>query len=113
MHDASHDNGELPKAQGLPVAGYQPQSAEKIVTVNAFKAIEEEMLRVLDCMVGDHAFDQRWLAQARTSIENGFMQLNRSVFQPARLTDEQLAAGLKTASDLVAILKSGVIRSAR
>lgn len=113
MHDASHDNGELPKAQGLPVAGYQPQSAGKIATVNAFKAIEEDLLRILDGMQGDAAFDQRWLAQARTSFENGFMQLNRSVFRPARLTDEQLVAGLKSAADLAAILKSGVTRSAR
>lgn len=112
MRDDSHDNGELPKASGLPVAGYQPQSAERIATVNAFKAIEEEMLRVLDSMAGDRSFDQRWLAMARSNFENGFMQLNRSVFQPARLTDEQLAAGKKSALDLIATLKPGVTREA-
>lgn len=113
MRDVSHDSGELPKAQGLPVAGYMPQSAGKIVTVNAFKAIEEELLRILDSMAGEREFDKRWLAMARTNFENGFMQLNRSVFRPARLTDEQLEAGRKTAADLVAALKAGVNWSAR
>lgn len=105
MRDASHDSGELPKAQGLPVAGYQPQSAERIVTVNAFKAIEESLLRTLDAMQGTPEIDQRWLAMSRSSFENGFMQLNRSVFRPARLTDEQLAAGRKAAEELRARLK--------
>lgn len=45
MRDDSHDNGELPKmAQGLPVAGYQPQSEARVIMVNAFKALEEELL---------------------------------------------------------------------
>lgn len=113
MRDDSHDNGELPKmAQGLPVAGYQPQSEARVIMVNAFKALEEELLRVLDSMLGDAAFDQRWLAMARSSFEVGFMQLNRSVFRPARLTDEELQAGPKVAQELLANLKAGVTRSA-
>lgn len=112
MRDESHDSGELPKAQGLPVAGYQPQTAGRIVIVNAFKAIEEDLLRILDSMQGDGEFDQRWLAMARSSFEVGFMQLNRSVFRPARLTDEQRAAGLKAGEELVARLKVGATRSA-
>lgn len=47
MRDGSHDNGELPKmAQGLPVAGYQPQSEARVITVNVFKALEELVARV-------------------------------------------------------------------
>lgn len=113
MRDDSHDSGELPRpAQGLPVAGYQPQSEERVITVNAFKTLEEHLLRILDTMQGDADFDQRWLAMARSSFEVGFMQINRSAFRPARLTDEQLAASQGAAEELVARVKAGVTRSA-
>jgi len=90
---------------GLPVKGYQPQSDEKVALVNRFKEMEERLLRELDSLgnpkttsvmaptkdgdvvtwrpVGD--VDQRWLAIARTHFQEGFMALNRSVFQPGRV----------------------------
>lgn len=70
---------------GLPVSGYKPQSAEAIAQVNAFKHSEEPLLRVLDAITGDGDFDQRWLAIARTQIEQGFMALNRAVFRLGRV----------------------------
>ena len=75
------------KVAGLPVAGYkqtQPQWA--IDLVNANKVLEEKILRQIDqhfLMAGD--LDQRCVAQARTQIQDGFMWLNRAVFQPQRL----------------------------
>lgn len=79
--------------QGLPVAGYQPQSAAAVDLVNANKRTEEEILRILDAMSGVAEFDQRWLAIARTQIEQGFMALNRAVFRPARVLLPEDAAG--------------------
>lgn len=73
-------------AQGLPVAGYRPQTQEAVDRVNANKISEEALLRRLDEMVGDPAIDQRWLSIARTHIEQGFMALNRSIFQPGRIS---------------------------
>ncbi len=79
----------------LPVAGYTAQSDAKVALVNEFKADEERLLRKLDAMVktdNTHAmtdrafeFDGRWLAIARTHLNEGFMALNRAVFQPQRI----------------------------
>jgi hypothetical protein len=70
--------------EGLPVAGYQKQSSERVDLVNANKEIEERCLRVLDSLVGK--VDPRWLAIGRTQMEQAWMAVNRAVFQPARAT---------------------------
>lgn len=70
---------------GLPVAGYKPQSSEAVDLVNGNKALEEQILRRLDGMTDALTYDQRWLAIARTSIEQGFMAMNRAVFKPGRV----------------------------
>ncbi|WP_227439213.1 hypothetical protein [Methylobacterium sp. W2] len=74
------------EAQGLPVAGYRPQSAGNIALGNANKAIEEQVLRVLDGLAARPEIDKPWLAIGRTDIEKGFMAVNRAVFQPCRVT---------------------------
>lgn len=73
------------KHDGLPVAGYQPQSSESVAIVNVNKALEERALRQLDPMSDATRFDQRWVAIARTQIEQGFMAMNRAVFKPSRI----------------------------
>ena len=72
--------------QGLPVAGYQPQTAAAVALVNGNKAIEEEILRVMDEMQVHSDFDKRWLAiDAAGMIVKGFLALNRAVFRPGRV----------------------------
>lgn len=83
---------------GLPVSGYRPQTAARIDAVNYLKQAEERVLRILDTLAKDRSpifpysteltleTDKRWLAIARTQIEQGFMAANRSIFQPARIT---------------------------
>lgn len=71
--------------QGLPVAGYQPQSPLKVAAVNQNKRIEEEVLQLLDILAEDQTIDKRWLAIGRTAIEQGFMAVNRSIFRPSRV----------------------------
>jgi len=71
---------------GLPVKGYQPQTPTAVELVNKMKIKEEELLRELDAMAADMNIDQRWLAIGRTGIQNAFMAINRSVFQPGRVT---------------------------
>lgn len=73
------------KHEGLPVAGYRPQSPEAVEMVNANKRLEEHVLRQLDQMSDARVYDQRWLAIGRTAIEQGFMAINRAVFKPARV----------------------------
>ncbi|MBN9504923.1 MAG: hypothetical protein J0I69_02760 [Altererythrobacter sp.] len=78
----------MPERTGLPVSGYRPQSDDAIALVNHFKAIEERLLRDIDVMRDSGAvgrFDQRWLSIAQTQLQQGFMALNRAVFQPGRI----------------------------
>lgn len=71
---------------GLPVAGYRPQSADRVAIVNANKLLEERILRLVDGLQSMGAdVDQRWLAIGRTAIEQGFMAVNRSIFRPSRV----------------------------
>jgi hypothetical protein len=70
---------------GLPVFGYRPQSDDKISIVNTNKQIEESVLRQLDALAAQGDIDKRWLAIGRTQIEQGFMAVNRAVFQPDRV----------------------------
>jgi len=70
---------------GLPVAGYQPQTDDKVQTVNRAKELEERVLRHLDALAADKSNDQRMVAIARTGIQEAFMWANRAVFQPSRV----------------------------
>lgn len=68
----------------LPVSGYTAQSEANVALVNQNKRLEEQVLRQLDLMADNPEVDQRWLAIARTHIEQGFMACNRAVFKPKR-----------------------------
>jgi len=74
---------------GLPVAGYRPQNDDAVTLVNSNKQAEERLLRLMDTLAKDMLpgvdADKRWLAIARTQIEQGFMALNRSIFKPGRV----------------------------
>lgn len=77
----------------LPVKGYTVQSDEKVALVNENKLIEELVLRQIDRHISDidsSGIDQRMVALARTHVQEAFMWLNRSVFQPERLVDADL-----------------------
>lgn len=73
-----------PKHDGLPVAGYKPQNEEAVKLVNENKYAEEAVLQILDELAARDDVDKRWLAVGRTQIEQGFMAVNRAVFQPER-----------------------------
>lgn len=73
------------KHEGLPVAGYQPQSDDKVQTVNRAKELEERVLRHLDGLRANPDFDQRMVSIAITGIQEAFMWANRAVFQPSRI----------------------------
>lgn len=70
---------------GLPVAGYRARSDDNVAVVNVNKEIEERVLRILDDLKARPGIDGRWLAIGRTHIEQGFMAVNRAVFQPGRV----------------------------
>lgn len=71
--------------EGLPVAGYNRQTTTAIDLVNANKIIEEQVLRIIGGLRLNGDCNPRWLSIAQTQIEQGFMALNRAVFQPSRI----------------------------
>jgi hypothetical protein len=79
--------------EGLPVAGYQPQTSAAIDRVNHNKLTEERLMRLIDALKVEDQCDQRCLALAKTYIEIGFMYLNRAIFKPGRvkLPDDPVA----------------------
>ncbi len=72
--------------QSLPVHGYQRQTSAAVDLVNRNKIMEERVLRLLDELAATGSCDPRWLAIGRTAIEQGFIAINRAVFQPERVT---------------------------
>lgn len=70
--------------EGLPVAGYRAQNDGAVALVNINKVMEGTILLHLDAMKASQKVNQRWLAIGRTHIEQGFMAINRAVFQPGR-----------------------------
>ena len=71
--------------EGLPVHGYRPQSDEAVNLVNINKTMEEVVLRTIDDLRRRIDIDQRWLSIAQTHFEQGYMALNRAIFQPKRI----------------------------
>ncbi len=67
------------------IKGYTEQSDQRLALVNANKEAEESILRTLDHLALDPQWDRRWLAISRTHIEEGFMAMNRAIFQPERV----------------------------
>ena len=73
------------KHEGLPVSGYLPQGADKVAIVNENKALEERCIRAAEAIRDADGMDGRMAALAITNIQQGFMWLNRAVFQPSRV----------------------------
>lgn len=71
---------------GLPVSGYKPQSDLNVDLVNRNKANEERQLRLMEIDKEAGDVDGRWLALAKTHMEQAFMAWNRAIFQPGRVS---------------------------
>jgi hypothetical protein len=82
----------------LPVEGYTEQAKATIAEVNANKQLEELVLRRVEWIQqqAQIPYDPRWAALAKTHIQEGFMALNRAIFQPQRIED----LNLETLADL-------------
>jgi hypothetical protein len=78
-------NQIMTEHEALPVHGYTNQSDEKVSLVNQNKSFEEVALRQLDLLASRDDVDKRWLAIGRTHMEQAWMAINRSIFQPKRV----------------------------
>lgn len=83
---ATEKENDMTTHSGLPVAGYQPQTDDKVQLVNRAKELEERVLRHLDNLRANPAVDQRMVSIAFTGIQEAFMWANRAVFQPSRIS---------------------------
>ena len=70
-----------------PIAGYRPLEPSMVELANRNKLIEELVLRQVDAMREDPNLDQRLISIAATHFMEGFMSLNRAIFQPQRIDD--------------------------
>lgn len=60
----------------------------QIAIVNENKMVEELVMRLTEEIFAEPGVDARWVSIARTHFQEGFMALNRAVFQPQRIADE-------------------------
>ena len=74
--------------QPMPVAGYTAQPQSNIDLANEGKELEERYLRWLDVLSTNPTPDperDRFIALARTNIQQGAMWAVRSIFTPQRI----------------------------
>ena len=65
------------------ITGYKQHTQHEVDAVNTTKGIENDLGDWIAQLRADLPnLDQRWVAIARTHFQEGFMALNRAVFQP-------------------------------
>lgn len=64
------------------VTGYRKQRPSELELVNENKSLENVVGDQVAKVMGTLGVDKRWAAIARTHFQEGFMALNRAVFQP-------------------------------
>ena len=64
------------------IAGYKLHTQEEIDQVNANKSVENHLGDLLASVTSMAGVDQRWVVTGVTHFQEGFMALNRAIFQP-------------------------------
>lgn len=81
-HDvATHKESEV-ENQHRKITGYRELSQNEIDAMNHVKDLAEVIGNTVDGMKTDPEFDQRWVAIARTHLQEGFMALTRAIAKP-------------------------------
>jgi len=68
--------------QHKKIRGYRDLTEDEIRMMNEVKAIEREVLDLIDTMQRQHGIDQRWVAIAHTDLQKGFMAAVRAIARP-------------------------------
>lgn len=71
---------EPTKAHGI--TGYRVLTDEEKATINMIKEKSIEIGQLIDIMEQSDAADQRWVAIAKSHLQQGFMAAVRSIAQP-------------------------------
>jgi hypothetical protein len=64
------------------IKGYTDLTEEQIGAMNGISAIGDTVRKICDAAATDPEVDKRWLAIARTTLQQGFMFLKRSITKP-------------------------------
>lgn len=64
------------------ITGYRRLTAEEIATINDIKAEANSVGTLVGEITAKKDADQRWVAIARTHLQQGFMALTRAVARP-------------------------------
>lgn len=65
-----------------PISGYRQLSDDTIVTVNSIKAFERQVGQLWRTIGEGDEVDRRWMALAKTHLQEGFMAFVRAVAKP-------------------------------
>lgn len=64
------------------IKGYRQLSDEELALINDIKDKAEEVGQLVSQVMCNVDTDKRWMAEARTDLQKGFMSLVRSVARP-------------------------------
>lgn len=68
--------------QHRKIKGYRELSQAEIDAMNAVKAKAAEVGELIRDLEANRAFDQRWVAIAKTDLQKGFMAATRCIAKP-------------------------------
>jgi hypothetical protein len=64
------------------ITGYRELSVDEIASINDVKNLAIDVDTLLENLWGHPTYDQRWLAIAKTQLQQGFMAAIRAVARP-------------------------------
>lgn len=68
--------------QHRQIKGYRDLDQNEINAMNQIKLIAEQVGAMVDLAAHNPDLDQRWVSEAKTLLQLGFMALTRAVAQP-------------------------------
>lgn len=71
------------KDQHTLIKGYRDLTQEEINLMNKGKELAAAVGALVENLEQREALDQRWVSEAKTTLQTGFMQLIRSIAQPS------------------------------
>ncbi|WP_063369846.1 DUF7681 family protein [Pseudoalteromonas luteoviolacea] len=70
------------KDQHTKIKGYRDLSQDEIDSMNEAKELAEQVGAFVEKLQGQEGLDPRWIAEAKTDLQKGFMCLVRGIAQP-------------------------------
>jgi hypothetical protein len=68
--------------QHRKIKGYRDLTPEEIAKMNAVKGLAADVGALIETLQDEPSLDQRWVAIAKTHLQQGFMAAVRAIAQP-------------------------------